>query len=163
MTPRMTNPTIVVPGALQPLLDLRSAIMATGVPKDTLVLLHLRISQLNGRAIMIPVIGDKVTDEDRRHAQVQHWRESSVFSPAECAALALGEAATYLDREEPVSNSVWDEARKHYSDEQLGALVLQIGLINLWNRINIVTKQEALDWSVPDEEWVPMSTRLRTA
>ena len=72
------------------------------------------------------------------------WRETPYFTDAERAALALTEAATRLsDRSEPVSDEVWNEAARHYDEAALSALVIQIALINFWNRINAATRQIA--------------------
>jgi alkylhydroperoxidase family enzyme len=63
------------------------------------------------------------------------------------AALALTEAASRLgDRADPVPDEVWKEAARHYNDTQLGALVMSIGLINLWNRLNAATRQVGGDF-----------------
>jgi alkylhydroperoxidase family enzyme len=73
---------------------------------------------------------------------VAAWREAPYFTDAERAALALAEAVTRLsDREDPVPDKVWDEAARHYSEQELGALVLSIGMVNLWNRVNVSTRQ----------------------
>ncbi len=73
---------------------------------------------------------------------VAAWRESPLFSDAERAALALTEAATRLsDRSDAVSDDVWTEAARHYDEPTLGALVLHIAQINLWNRINVTIRQ----------------------
>ena len=164
MPPRMTNPSLVVPDALQPLLDLTKAINKVGVPLQTLVLVHLRVSQMNGRTIQIPVNArerEAADEKDERHTMVATWREASCFSDAERAALALGEAVTSLsDPEDPVPDEVWEEAARHYNEQQLGALVIHIGLVNLWNRVAVATKQEPVDWRIPPKAWTPMTTRL---
>ena len=70
------------------------------------------------------------------------WRDAPYFTDAERAALALTEAATRLaDRGDPVDDATWAEAARHYDERSLGALVLNIGLINLWNRLNVTTRQ----------------------
>ena len=67
---------------------------------------------------------------------VAAWRETPYFSDAERAALALTEALTRLaDSTEPVPDAIWDAVAEHFDEEQLGALVLDIGQINLWNRL----------------------------
>jgi alkylhydroperoxidase family enzyme len=72
------------------------------------------------------------------------WRDAPYFDPAERAALALTEAVTRLaDSPDPVPDEVWDEAVHHYDETQLAALVLSIGLINVWNRTNVATRQVA--------------------
>jgi len=63
------------------------------------------------------------------------------------AALALTEAVTRLaDRPNPVSDEVWEEAARHYDDDQMGALVLSIATINTWNRLNAATRQVTGEW-----------------
>jgi alkylhydroperoxidase family enzyme len=63
--------------------------------------------------------------------------------------LALTEASTRLsDRADPVPDEIWDEAARHYDEPALGALILAIALINVWNRLNVTTRQVAgSDWS----------------
>ena len=66
---------------------------------------------------------------------------------AERAALALTEAVTRLsDRADPVSDDVWDEAARHYDEPALAALVIAIANINVWNRLNVATRQIAGVW-----------------
>jgi alkylhydroperoxidase family enzyme len=89
----------------------------------------------------------KLGEKDARIFTVATWREAPYYSEAERAALALTEAASRLsDRADPVPDEVWKEAAKHYDESQLGALVMSIGLINLWNRLNAATRQIAGDW-----------------
>ncbi|MEW2353506.1 carboxymuconolactone decarboxylase family protein [Spirillospora sp. NPDC029432] len=147
MSPRMTNPSLVVPDALQPLLDLSDAINKAGVPQRTLDLVRLRISQINGRVYTFPDDLWKSGDADGRLLLVADWREAPDFDAAERAALALAEAASRLDgREDPVPDEIWDEAARHYDEKALGALVMQIGLVNLWNCVNVSTRQAPADW-----------------
>ncbi len=138
MPPRMTNPSLVVPDALQPLLDLTKAIGKVGVPQQTLDLVRLRVSQINGRDI------EKAEErEERLLIMVAAWRDAPGFTDAERAALELTEAVTRLsDQENPVPDEVWGEVARHYDEQQLGALVIHIGLVNLWNRVNLSTRQE---------------------
>ncbi len=75
------------------------------------------------------------------------WREAPYYTEAERAALALAEAATRLsDRADAVDDEVWAEAARHFSEAALGALVMAIGLANLWNRLNTATRQVGGDW-----------------
>jgi alkylhydroperoxidase family enzyme len=72
------------------------------------------------------------------------WRETPFFEPHERAALALTEAVTRLaDRPDPVPDEVWDEAARHYDEPALAGLVIEIALINVWNRLNVATRQPA--------------------
>lgn len=145
MTPRMTSPVMVVPEALQGLLNVSDAIGKAGVPKQMLDLVALRASQINGCAVCIRMHSrdlKKAGQSDDRVSTLVAWRDAPFFDDAERAALALTEAVTRLsDREDPVPDDVWQEAAKHYGERQLGALVLAIGLVNLWNRVNHSTRQ----------------------
>jgi alkylhydroperoxidase family enzyme len=72
------------------------------------------------------------------------WREAPYFTDAERAALALTEAVTRLaDRADPVPDSIWDEAARHYDEQGLAALILMIATTNLFNRLNATTRQVA--------------------
>ena len=147
MQARMGNPAFVVPGAMDALQALGKAVQDAGVPGRTLELVHLRASQINGCgvcAVQHPRIAKRLGEtEDRLHA-VAAWRDAPYFDDAERAALALAEAATRMaDTADPVPDAVWDEAARHYDEQALGALVMSIGSINLWNRINVTTRQVA--------------------
>ena len=83
-------------------------------------------------------------ETDDRLAVVAGWREAPFFTDAERAALALAEAVTRLsDRSDPVPDAVWDEAATQYDEQKLAALVVAIANINLWNRLNVATRQVA--------------------
>ena len=75
------------------------------------------------------------------------WRPGAshpTFTDAERAALALTEALTRVsDRSDPVSDKVWTEAARNYDEPALAALVIAIANINVWNRLNVATKQQA--------------------
>ena len=76
------------------------------------------------------------------------WRDAPFFTGAERAALALAEAVTRLaDVADPVPDAVWDEAARHYDEKELAALVLSIASVNVWNRLNVATRQ------VAGQEW----------
>jgi alkylhydroperoxidase family enzyme len=75
---------------------------------------------------------------------VAAWREAPYFTEAERAALALTEAVTRLsDRADPVPDEVWDEATRFYDEKGLAALILMIATTNLFNRLNVTTRQVA--------------------
>src|SRR5213592_2196866 len=82
MTPRMDNPSLVVPGALQPLLDLTKVIGKVGVPQSTLDLVRLRVSEINGRVYTLPE-DPGAADADSRLPLVAGWRTESCFDDAE--------------------------------------------------------------------------------
>jgi AhpD family alkylhydroperoxidase len=144
---RMTNPAFVVPDAMQALQALGKAIHKGGVPAKTLELVNLRASQINGCgvcAVQHPRIARRLGETDERLFAVAAWREAPYFTDAERAALALTEAVTRMDdRADPVPDEIWDEAARHYDEQALAALVLNIASINLWNRLNVTTRQVA--------------------
>jgi AhpD family alkylhydroperoxidase len=143
----MRNPAEVLPDAVRPLQTLYGVVQKSGVPAKTLGLVHLRASQINGCAFCVDggvKHAKQAGETDERLHAVAVWRESPQFDEAECAALALAEAATRLaDNPESVSDEVWDEAARHYDETKLGGLVLWIALTNLYNRVNVTTRQPA--------------------
>jgi AhpD family alkylhydroperoxidase len=147
----MANPAISVPGAMSALQALGTAASDAGVPAQILELVHLRASQINGCSVCVEMHSRnlrKAGESDERLFAVAAWRESPYFTEAERSALALCEAATRLsDRADPVSDGIWDEAARHFAEPQLAALVLSIGSINLWNRLNACTRQIAGEWT----------------
>jgi AhpD family alkylhydroperoxidase len=144
---RMRNPADVLPEAVKPLQSLYMTIQGSGVPAKTLGLVHLRASQINGCAMCLDTgvrHAKQAGETDERLHAVAAWRESPHFDEAECAALALAEATTRIaDEPEAVSDAIWDEAAKHYDEKKLGGLVLWIALTNLFNRVNVTTRQVA--------------------
>jgi hypothetical protein len=75
---------------------------------------------------------------------IEHREQRSEVTDAERAALALTEAATQLsDRTDPVPDEIWGEAARHYDEPALAALIINIALINFWNRLNVTTRQVA--------------------
>lgn len=146
MTPRMDNPSLVVPGALQPLLDLTEVIGKVGVPQSTLDLIRLRVSEINGRAYTLPD-DPQAANTDSRLPLVATWRGESCFDDAERAALEMAEAITLMtDPKDMAPDEIWEHSARFYTDEQLGALVMHIGLVNFWNRVNVATRQDAAAW-----------------
>jgi AhpD family alkylhydroperoxidase len=147
MQARMNNPAMIVPDAIQALLALGKSAEKGGVPPQTLGLAHLRASQINGCGLCVDMHArdlKKAGETDQRLFSVAAWRDAPCFTDAERAALALTEAATRLsDRADPVPDDIWDEAARHYDEPALAALILNIALINFWNRINVTTRQIA--------------------
>jgi alkylhydroperoxidase family enzyme len=78
---------------------------------------------------------------------VAGWREATVFTEAERAALELTEQGTRIaDGAGGVTDEAWANAAKHYDEDQLAALVCTIAFINTWNRLNVITRQPAGDY-----------------
>ena len=151
MQARMGNPAVVVPEAMQALMALGASVKGGGVPSRTLHLVYLRASQINGCSLSVDMHSRdarKAGETDERLFAVAAWREAPYFTDAERAALALAEAVTRLsDRADPVPDEVWDEAARHYDEPALAALIIEIALINVWNRLNVATKQVAGHWT----------------
>ncbi|MCW0211804.1 MAG: carboxymuconolactone decarboxylase family protein [Pseudonocardia sp.] len=147
MKARMTNPAMVLPDALTALLALGEAATAGTVPGTTHQLIHLRVSQINGCSFCVDMHARELKEageKDERIWGVGAWRESPYFSDAERAALALAECVTRLaDRPDPVPDAVWDDAADHYDEKELSSLLLSIGAINVFNRLNAAVRQPA--------------------
>ncbi|MEU2868064.1 carboxymuconolactone decarboxylase family protein [Streptomyces olivoreticuli] len=147
MEARLRNPAVIIPEALPAVLSVMKAAKKGGVPDATLELVHLRASQINGCGYCVDggaKSARKAGESDERLAAVAAWRDTPYFTDAERAALALAECVTRLgDRPDPVPDEIWAEAAEHYDERQLAGLTLWIGLTNLFNRINVTTKQPA--------------------
>ncbi|MGH9028157.1 MAG: carboxymuconolactone decarboxylase family protein, partial [Acidimicrobiales bacterium] len=110
----------------------------------------LRVSQINGCSFCVEYgwRSARVAGEsEERLAAVAAWRDSPRFTDAERTALAFAECVTRLsDRSDPVPDEVWDEASRHYDEKQLSALLLTIATTNVFNRLNVPTRQPAGSW-----------------
>jgi len=146
----MKNPAAIIPGAWQAIQALTEATHKGGVPPETLGLVHLRASQINGCSSCVDSgsrHAKKSGETDERLFSVAAWREAPYFTDAERAALALTEAITRLaDRPDPVPDEIWDEAARHYDEKALAALILSIATTNIYNRLNVTTRQVAGAW-----------------
>ena len=151
MQARMPHPAMTVPDAMDALQSLGAVIGNAGVPPLTLELVNLRASQINGCSVCIDghvKIARNAGETDERLFAVAAWRDTPCFTDAERAALALAESLTRLtDRADPVPDPIWDDAAHHYDEATLSALVLAIANINVWNRLNIATRQQAGVWA----------------
>ena len=147
MEPRIKNPALVVPGALQGLIAFGMSAKKTGLPPQTIDMVHLRASQINGCSVCVDMHARELKQSgatDERVNAVAAWREAPYYSDAERAALALTESVTRIsDRSDPVPDEVWDEAARHYDEQALAGLVVAIAAINAFNRLNAATRQIA--------------------
>ena len=150
MEARIKNPAIILPDAMKAALALNGVVQQGGIAPATLELVHLRVSQINGCSACIDMgarAALKAGERSERLFATSAWREAPYFSDAERAALALAEAVTRLsDRPDPVPDAVWDEAAQHYDERGLATLVLSIAMTNVWNRLNVATRQVAGAW-----------------
>lgn len=147
MQARMKHPAMVVPGAMQALLALSESSIKAGLPKKLVALVHLRVSQINGCSFCVDMHARECRqagESDERLFAVAAWREAPWFTDAERAALELAEAVTRIaDRGDAVSDEVWERARAHYDEAALASLLIAIANINVWNRLNVATRQPA--------------------
>jgi AhpD family alkylhydroperoxidase len=120
------------------------------LPAATQELVKIRASQINGCSGCT-----EMHTKDAAHAGesptrlnlIAAWRDASVFTEAERAALELTEQGTRIaDAAGGVSDDAWALAAKHYDEQQLGALVALIALINTYNRLNVITRRPAGDY-----------------
>ena len=117
------------------------------LPAATQELVKIRASQINGCADMHTKDAAHAGETQVRLNLVATWREATVFTEAERAALELAEQGTRLaDAPGAVTDEAWASAAKHYDDDQLAALVSQIAVINAWNRLNVITRRPAGDY-----------------
>jgi AhpD family alkylhydroperoxidase len=149
MQARMKHPVFVIPDAMKALHALDKA-TEKQVPFGTRKLIHLRASQINGCSVCVDMHSrelKKAGESDERIFTVAAWRETPYFTDAERAALALTEAVTRLsDRSAAVPDEIWEEAARHYGEQALAALIIQIAQINVWNRLNATVRQVAGEW-----------------
>jgi alkylhydroperoxidase family enzyme len=159
MQARIQNATALLADAIPHMQALAKSTEDSGVPAKTLAIAHLRASQINGCGVCVDLAFrfKKPEETAERLFAVSAWRDTPYFTDAERAALALTEAVTRLsDRSDPVPDDVWNEAKRHYNDPQLAALVLHIAITNVWNRFNVATRQVAGEWakSADAKKWV---------
>jgi AhpD family alkylhydroperoxidase len=120
------------------------------LPAATQELVKLRASQINGCGMCTDMhTKDALAagESQQRLNLVAAWREATVFTEAERAALELTEEGTRIaDAAGGVSDDVWANAAKHHDNDQLAALTCLIALINAYNRLNVITRQPAGDY-----------------
>jgi len=127
------------PHIMQAMLALEAATQASGLEASLMELVKIRASQINGCAYCLHMhtrdarAGGET--EERLHL-LPAWRESSYYTPRERAALAWTEAVTLI-AETQAPDPVYDELRKHFSEEETVKLTLLIGTINIWNRLAV--------------------------
>jgi AhpD family alkylhydroperoxidase len=126
------------------------AVADSGLPPATQELVKLRASQINGCAVCTDMHAKDAAQAGETQLRlnlVAVWREATVFTDAERAALELAEQGTRIaDAAGGVTDEAWANAAKHYDEDQLVALVALIAGINAWNRLNVITRQPAGDY-----------------
>ncbi|MFI9833554.1 carboxymuconolactone decarboxylase family protein [Streptomyces sp. NPDC051913] len=145
MQARMTGPAN--PDVITAIQHLYKAVHAGGVDQRVLSLVHLRVSQINGCSPCVFATIEaarKAGETDERLHHVVAWRETPFYTDEERAALALAEAATRIQDGAPgVTDEIWDAAADHFTEEQLGAIILETAMTNLFNRVNHAVQEQA--------------------
>ncbi|MFG2544219.1 carboxymuconolactone decarboxylase family protein [Streptomyces sp. NPDC048232] len=128
-------------------LNSAGAAVQAALPVATQELVKIRASQINGCGFCTDMHTKDAAaagEDQQRLNLVAVWREATVFSDAERAALAVTEQGTRIaDASGGVSDEVWAEAATHYDEDQLAALISLIAVINAYNRINVINQQPA--------------------
>ena len=127
-----------------------AALQDSGLPTATQELVKLRASQINGCGFCTDMHTKDALhagESQQRLNLVAAWREATVFTDAERAALELAEQGTRIaDAAGGVTDDAWGNAAKYYDDDQLVALVSVIAIINAYNRMNVIVRQPAGDY-----------------
>jgi AhpD family alkylhydroperoxidase len=151
MEARMKHPVFVAPEALRALTAYSNSGEGLGVPPQTVEMINLRASQINGCSVCVQLHSTSLRKQgmsDERLYAVAAWRDAPYFTEAERVALELtGLVTRVADRGDPVPDDVWEEASRHYDEQGLAALLIAITSINVWNRLNAATRQVAGDWT----------------
>jgi AhpD family alkylhydroperoxidase len=133
--------------ALKHLMSAGKVIKDSPLPAATQELVALRVSQINGCAVCIDMHTKEAAaagETSVRLNLVAAWREATVFTEAERAALELaGQGTRIADAAGGVTDEVWAHAAQHYDEEQLTALVVLVSFMNMVNRLNVITQQPA--------------------
>ena len=128
------------------------ALSESSLPLATQELVKLRASQINGCGFCTDMHSKEAAhagETQQRLNLVAAWREATVFTEAERAALELAEQGTRIaDAAGGVTDEAWENAARHYDEDQLAALVCLIAVINAYNRLNVVVRQPAGDYRV---------------
>ena len=141
MQPRI-NINSTNPGALKAMLGLEKYLRQSGLDARLLDLVRLRVSQINGCAWCLDMHWKDLRaagETEQRLYGLDAWRESPYYSDRERAALAWAEEVT-LVAERHVPDEVFEEAHRHFNDEELANLTLAVVAINGWNRLNIALR-----------------------
>ena len=127
------------PGLSKKLVELGQAVAKSSLGNRLIDLVNIRASQINGCGFCLDMHCKEAKIHGEHELRLYHvaiWRESPLFSDEEKAALEWTEAVTRITPE-GVPDEVYDRLRAHFSDAQISELTIAIGLINLWNRLNI--------------------------
>ncbi|MFJ3503335.1 MULTISPECIES: carboxymuconolactone decarboxylase family protein [unclassified Streptomyces] len=133
--------------ALRHFMAMGKTLKDSPLPAATQELVALRVSQINGCAACVDMHTKEAAaagETSVRLNLVAVWREATVFTAAERAALELAEEGTRVaDASRGVGDEAWARAAEHHDEEQLAALVILVSFMNAVNRLNVITRQPA--------------------
>jgi AhpD family alkylhydroperoxidase len=138
MTARL-NPYEVAPDVFKHATGVQQAIEASGLDKTIIELIKLRASQLNGCAYCLNMHAHDALKHGETQARIfvlAGWKESTLYSPRERAALAFTDAMTHVASRGTAEPEV-SELKKHFDEKEVVAIVNQVAMINFWNRIAV--------------------------
>lgn len=139
MTPRIANPAKAAPNVYQAMVRLEQAVAASGLEHSLLELLKIRVSQINGCAYclhMHTADARRAGESEVRLHLLAAWRESSLFSPRERAALTWAESLTRIEQSQ-APDADYAVFKAEFSEAEQVKLVFAIGAINVWNRLAV--------------------------
>jgi len=143
MTQRL-NPAAVSPELYKAYYAFSQVVTKSSIDRSLRDLVHIRASQINGCAFCVDMHIKEATIHGERALRLHHlaiWRESSLFSPRERAALAWTESVTKLG-EHGVPDEIYEEARMQFSEKELADLTFVVAEINGWNRLSIALRNQ---------------------
>jgi AhpD family alkylhydroperoxidase len=130
--------------------NVSKAVAESSLPKSLQELVSMRASQINGCGFCLDYHTKEATAAGETAVRlnlVAAWRHTTVFKEAERAALAFAEEGTYLDAD-GVTDDTWAGVRKHFDDDQVGALVCLVALINAANRLGVIVQSQGGSYKV---------------
>ncbi len=144
----------IAPEALKPLLALEESIKKSSLEHSLIELVKMRASQINGCAYclhMHSADARKAGESEARLYLLNAWHESALYTPRERAALAWTEALTLLPQTH-APDADYEEAMRHFSEQEMVMLTLLIGTINTWNRIAVALRSHHPNDRAPKAE-----------
>ncbi|BCI69839.1 alkyl hydroperoxide reductase AhpD [Sphingomonas paucimobilis] len=139
MTPRIVNPHALVPEAIKAMMALEQSFTRSGLDHNLLELVKFRVSQINGCAFCLHMHATDLRrhgESEMRLYMLNAWREATLYSDRERAALGWAEALTLLP-ETGAPNEDYDALKAAFSDTEQVWLTMAIGAINTWNRLQV--------------------------
>lgn len=134
--------------AMRPLFSLGAYLSKSPVEQELLELLHFRVSQINGCAYCLDMHSKDLRakgETEQRLYMISAWRETSLYTDREKAALAYAEALTNIGVN-GVPGHVYETLTQEFSEEEIVDLTMGILAINNFNRINVAFHIPAGDY-----------------